>query len=43
MLFFYRLMEYATVLLTTKNKNVMKAEIVHEFRKTIKVLLMIFK
>ena len=42
MLFFFRLMEYVTVLLTTMNKNVVKAEIVHGFRKTIKVL-MIFK
>ena len=43
MLFFYRLMEYVTVLLTTKNKNVVKAEIVRGLRKTSKVLLMIFR
>ena len=40
---FYRLMEYVTVLLTTKNKNVVKVEIVRGLRKTMKVLLMIFK
>lgn len=40
---FYRLTEYVTVLLTTKNKNVVKAEIVRGLRKTFNVQLMIFK